>query len=121
MFEILPRSDGNRIGVRATAKLTHDDYQRLVPELEARIEEFGALNLLFDLEKFQGWEVRAAWDDFILGIKHMGDFNRVALVGDRKWEELCARVANLFLKFTKGEVRFYAIHDRGAAWGWIES
>jgi len=118
VFEILPQSHGRRVALKASGKLTHDDYQWLTPALEARISEVGPLSVLFDMESFEGWELRAAWDDFLLGLKHLGDFERIALVGDRKWEEIGARIADHLIK---AEVRFFDVSERDAAWMWIEA
>jgi len=30
------------------------------------------------MTELQGWELRAAWDDFKIGLKHGGDFEKVA-------------------------------------------
>lgn len=118
MFEILPESHDSRIALKASGTLTHADYQKLTPLLEARIAESGPLSAMMDMADFTGWELRAAWDDFILGITHMGDFERIALVGDRKWEELAARVAD---RLMKAKVRFFDVSQRDAAWAWIEA
>ena len=118
MFEILPESHGNRIALKASGKLTHADYQNLTPLLESQIAESGPLSALMDIEDFDGMELRAAWDDFVLGITHMGDIKRIALVGDRKWEEIGARVAD---RLIKAEIRFFDVSQRDAAWDWIEA
>ena len=36
------------------------------------------IQVLFDMTELQGWELRAAWDDFKIGLKHGGDFEKVA-------------------------------------------
>jgi hypothetical protein len=87
MFEILPQSHGRRVALKASGKLTHDDYQWLTPALETRIAEVGPLSVLFE-------------------------------VGDRKWEEIGARIADHLIK---AEVRFFDVSERDAAWMWIEA
>lgn len=117
MFEILSGTQGRRFYIKAVGRLTDADYKDLTPKLEAAIEEFGPIRLYADLEGFEGWEPAAAWDDFVLGIRHWNDFERVAIVGDKTWEDVAARVMD---KLTKGEFRFFPLAEQAEARTWIE-
>jgi len=116
MFEIMPESTEANVSLRATGRLTHADYQAILPELERRISAHGRIGLLADMTGFEGWTLRAAWDDFVLGLRHLAGFNRIALVGDRRWEELCASIGNHLIR---AEVRFFHSADKPAAWAWV--
>ena len=35
---------------------------------------------------FQGWDAGAAWEDLKFDLKHFGDIERLAMVGDKKWQ-----------------------------------
>jgi len=118
MFDVLPESQGRRFFVKASGKLTDADYQELLPQLETAIAGFGPLRMYVDMEEFEGWELQAAWDDFAFGVQHWNDFERVAIVGDKRWEELSAKAFDLI---TKGDIRFFDVADRGAARAWIEN
>ncbi len=115
MFEILPESDGGDVAIKASGKLTHEAYAALTPELEQRIKGHGKLNILLDITAFDGWDLHGAWDDFMLGIKHMGDFDRIAVVGDAKWEEVAIKIAGVMMS---ADVRFFPAAERKAAWSW---
>ncbi len=117
MFEMLAESEGKMIGVRATGRLTDADYKEFLPKLEEIIGRHGRVRLLLDLEGFEGWEPYAAWDDFTFGMTHWNHFERIALVGEKKWEELAAKVMNLLMR---GEARFFATAEMAAAWAWIK-
>jgi phosphoketolase len=41
---------------------------------------------LFELTGFHGWEAGALWDEIKLDIRHFADIERLAVVGDKKWE-----------------------------------
>lgn len=116
MFEVLSESEGRRFFIKASGELTDDDYKGLTPVLETAIDEHGPLRLYVDMEEFESWELQAAWDDFAFGVKHWNDFERVALVGDKQWEEISAKI---FDKFTKGDIRFFDVSKRGDAHDWI--
>lgn len=116
MFEFLPESEGRFVALKAAGRLTDRDYKETIPKLEALIKEHGPIRLLVDLTEFDGWTAQAAWDDFAFGLRHRKDFERIALVGDARWEGLAARMANAVMK---GEVRHFPTENRQIAWDYI--
>ena len=54
------------LSMKAIGTLTHEDYQTIVPMIDAALEGVTdpKLNVLIDGTELQGWELRAAWDDF---------------------------------------------------------
>ena len=70
MLTFLERSHGNVLGIKASGKLTHADYERIIPKLEELLREHRKLRVLFELEDCQGWVAGAAWDDLKFGVKH---------------------------------------------------
>ncbi|NQV85045.1 MAG: STAS/SEC14 domain-containing protein [Rhodospirillales bacterium] len=117
MFKVLPESKGRRLYVRASGTLTDDDYKELMPRMEKAIDEFGRLRLFVDMQDLEGWEIKAAFDDFAFGLKHWNDFERVAMVGNQRWEEISAKV---FDALSAGEVRFFDAAHRDTAHDWIK-
>ena len=65
MIHIMQESQGKIIGLRATGKLTDQDYKEvLIPSLESLIHKHGKIRLLcFMDEDFAGLEPGAIWDD----------------------------------------------------------
>ena len=114
MFTLLPASAGNVLAARATGKLTTDDYQLFTSELESRIRQFGGVRVYLELEDFHGWDLGAAWADFTFGLKHLGQFQGCAIVGDRKWEEWLIDLGRPFFK-----VRYFDRSEKGEAWDWL--
>ena len=118
MIEFMERSKNACVGVRATGRLTDDDYAEFLPKLEKLFEEHGKLNVLVLMDEgFEGWDLKAAWDDAKLGLVHRADFKRLAVVGGPEWVSWCIRLSGFLLK---GEVRLFAPSDLEAAWSWIE-
>jgi hypothetical protein len=120
MIEIMSRSAGATVGVRASDKLTHADYRDVwLPALEHAMVEHKKVRALFYMdEKFRGWEMSAAWDDTKFGLSHRRDFERCALVGGPDWVRWSARMFALFLK---GEVRCFPADQLEEAWTWVEA
>ncbi len=43
------------------------------------------VKVFIDGTQLEGWELRAAWDDFKLGLKHKNEFEKIAILGNKKW------------------------------------
>ena len=110
---------GDKLFVEMTmiGKLTHEDYKFFVPMIDGAINATPnvKMNMLADLRKLEGWEPRAAWDDFKFGLEHRADFNKMAFVGNKTWEKLSAKIANWWVS---GETRYF--EDRETALAWLE-
>ena len=116
MFEILPESDGGILAIETRGKLTHAAYAALKPEPERRIAAHGNLNALFDITDFDGWHLRGAWDDFALGMEHIGGFERIAVVGAARRQDFAIDLA---AAVTRADVRFFQKTKRRQAWDWV--
>ena len=107
MLKIMPESQGKIIGLRATRKLTDQDYKEvLIPGLEALISKHGKIRLLcFMDEEFAGLEPGAIWDDAKFFFPHKDDFEKMAIVGGPKWVELTMK---LFAPLIEGDVKTFS-------------
>jgi hypothetical protein len=117
MFQKLEESSGRVIGFRLSGKLTDDDYKGFLPQLEEAIEEHGQIRLLWVLEDFHGWEPKAAWDDYKYGMKYKDDMERLAMVGENRWEEWMTKLAKPFMRGV--EIKYYDHSQIQEAWGWL--
>lgn len=106
------------VEVSAQGKLTREDYQVFVPEIERLMDKSDddGMRLLFEMEDFEGWEAGALWEDLQFDAKHRNDIDRLALVGEKKWQEW---MATLCKPFTSAEVRYFDVSERKAADRWI--
>ena len=85
-------ASGKMLEVRLTGKLTKEAYEKLVPVVDAQIKEFGKVRILVILEDFHGWTMGAMWEDTKFDLKHWKDIEKLAIVGETKWEEGMADV-----------------------------
>ena len=105
------------VGFKLSGTLHDEDYQQFVPTMETILTAAGTVRLFIELEDFHGWDWRAAWDDFKFGLKHYSDFERIAMVGDRKWEKWMATFCK---PFTRAKVRYFDVTECEAAWKWLK-
>lgn len=99
----------------AVGKLTHADYKTITPMLDNALAAVSkpSIKALFDARELEGWEPRAAWDDLKLDLKHGRKFDKIALVGHARWQELAAKVGSWFIS---GEMRYFEDSIEALEW-----
>ncbi|KFZ39048.1 hypothetical protein HR45_01225 [Shewanella mangrovi] len=108
-------SDDFFVLIKAVGTLSHQDYEVMVPVLEAALDSVvqPQVYCLVDITEFNGWEARAMWDDLQLGIKHGREFRKIAIVGNRDWHEWMTKVADWF---TPTELKYFYQRQEAVAW-----
>lgn len=116
MIELHKGEAAGLVTVCASGKLTKADYEQFVPEVERRIAEHGKIRVLFEMRDFHGWEMGALWEDIKFDLKHFSDIERLAIVGERKWEKGMA----IFCKpFTTAKIRYFDCSEIDRALEWV--
>ncbi|NOQ15806.1 MAG: STAS/SEC14 domain-containing protein, partial [Methyloprofundus sp.] len=100
---------------KAVGKLTHADYEIINPMIDSALAGISAprIKALVDGTELEGWELRAAWDDFQLGLKHGSEFDKIAIYGNKKWQEYTAKIGSWFIS---GDVKFFQDYDAALQW-----
>jgi hypothetical protein len=83
--------------------------------VERLVKEHGKIRLLVQMHDFHGWTAGALWEDIKFDAKHFKDAERLALVGEKKWQHAMA----VFCKpFTAAEVRYFdhTMIEQARAW-----
>jgi hypothetical protein len=108
-------NDNFFLSFKATGKLTHDDYQIITPMIESALlgVKQPKIKAIFDASQLDGWELRAAWDDFRLGLKHGSEFEKIAIYGNKRWQEMSAKIGSWFIS---GEVKYFEDYDEALEW-----
>lgn len=116
MFEKMSESSGNVLGLRAVGVIKRSDYAELTSLCENLIAQDGSINILFDLAEFE-FEEPVAWGaDFHLGHEFHDKIERMAIVGDKRWEKWMTAFCQPF--YAK-EAQYFHTADRAAAWDWL--
>ena len=113
----LKEEDGGKILViHVTGCLVKADYEGLVAEFGRLVREYGKLRVLFDMTGFHGWDAGAAWEDFKFDLKHFSDIDRLAMIGNRRWQH---GMAIFFAPFTEATTRYFDQAEGVAARRWL--
>jgi hypothetical protein len=104
--------------VKVSGKLTKEAYETFVPVVDQQIKEHGKLRILFEMHDFHGWSAGALWEDLKFDFKHWKDIERLAIVGESKWE---AGMAAFCKPFTAAKIQYFDHSKLVEAKSWIES
>ena len=103
------------LSLKAIGKLTHEDYETITPMIDSALHAVKEpqVKVLIDGTELEGWELRAAWDDFKIGLKHGNEFVKIAIYGNKHWQEIAAKVGAWFVS---GEVKYFENEEDALAW-----
>lgn len=105
MIDIQENPNSDVLEVKVIEKLSTADFDHLEPVLRKHIRESIRPRLLLKMEEFSGWDDASAfWKDLKVDTEFIGDFKRIALVGDARWEEWSAKLLN---PVTATEIKFF--------------
>ena len=118
MVEPIPDLPENVLGFTATGTVTAEDYETIiVPAVEAFFARRKKARFLYHLgEAFSGFRPAALWDDAKLSFKHIGGWERVAIVTDVEWLRNAVRI---FGVANPTNVRAFHNHEYADAKRWV--
>jgi hypothetical protein len=115
-IQIIEKDHGRVLVIDVSGKLAKEDYAEFVPAFERFVRQHRKLRVLFDMTHFHGWEPGALWDEIKFDVKHVGEIDRLAVVGDKKWHQGMTSFCKPFIKAT---VRYFDQADAPEAWQWV--
>lgn len=116
-LHIIENNDGNILEVEASGKLVATDFRSLEGTFQRLVKQNGKIRVLFRMRDFHGWEPVAFWDEVKFDLKHFGDIERLAMVGDKQWEKFLGVFGR---PFTGTEIRYFDKSALPEARAWIE-
>ena len=67
-------------------KLSKEDYTAFMPAVERLVSQHGRIRILLQMHDFHGWTAGALWADTKFAAHHFRDIERLAMVGETKWQ-----------------------------------
>ena len=109
---------GKVLVINLSGKLTKEDYEHFVPKVEQLIQQQGQVRMLVRMHDFHGWTAGALWQDIKFDARHFKDIERLAMVGEARWQHGMA----VFCKpFTKAQIRYFDRSEIDKARAWLVS
>jgi hypothetical protein len=104
------------VTIKASEKLSKADYDRFVPEFERIAQARGPVRMLIELDDFRGWDLPGLWEELKFDTTHQSDLGRVAIVGEKAWQEWATRLSKPFFK---AEIRYFESDQATDARAWL--
>lgn len=98
-------------------ELTKSELDAVQSKFVEKIAATGTVKLLVLLENFTGWERTEAWGDTDFFFSHRNDFEKIAVVGDPRWEAQVLAFTGAGLR--KGPVKLFPEAAESEARAWL--
>jgi hypothetical protein len=113
----LEQHPGRLLVLRVSGELKKSELDAVQSEFVEKIAGAGTVKLLVLLENFTGWERNEAWGDTDFFFSHRNDFEKIAVVGDPRWEAQVLAFTGAGLR--KGPVKFFPETSETEARAWL--
>lgn len=106
------------IGLSVAGVITSEDYADTIePLVAAKLAAHARVKLLYLIgPEFERFTAGAVWSDALVGVRHLTDFSRVAVVSDIGWIRHAVRA---FAPLIPAEIHVFAVKDLAEAKTWI--
>lgn len=108
------------VGIEAHGRVTGQDYEMvLIPTVERALQAHPSLRLLYCVAPdFTGFTGAALWDDARIGLRHLHEWERIAIVTDVRW---IGAVAKAFRFFLAARTKVFRNEEIQAAKDWLRA
>ena len=117
-MQLIEANGGRLLEVRVSGKLAKEDYGHFLPQLERLVQQHGKISMLLEMVDFHGWTPGALWEELKADFKHFSDVQRVAIVGEKKWQK---ELSTWGKPFTGAEIRYFERSELPQARTWAET
>ena len=113
MFEIVDKSpDGAVLRLKISDTLTRENYHAMITVLEDAITAHSKISLMVELTALGSAEFRTLLDGLAFDLRHINDFDRIAMVGGAGWQDWMISVTS---HLTSSDMRYFDVDDADAA------
>lgn len=117
MLQIIELQGKNILATKASGKLRKEDIEKIHPLVHNILDKGIKVRWYFEMEKFTGWDFPGLWEDLKMDTIHAKDYEKIAMVGDKKWQDWISQ----FMKpFTNADIKYFDLEDKERAKDWIK-
>ena len=104
------------IGFEVMGTVQAEDFRDVVLPAFERAAKKGKFRAVIVVPEFEGMSAGAIWEDLKIGVPHLRDWKRIALVTDIDW---MTHLTQLFGWMTPGDVKTFPLSQRAEAVKWV--
>jgi hypothetical protein len=123
MLETIEGLPENALGFSAKGNVSAKDYETvLIPAVEEKLKHHDKVRLLYHLgDEFERFEVGAMWDDAKVGLAHITEWEKIAIVTDVNWIQQAGKIFGFAIETMSvpGDVKIFHNSELDDAIKWI--
>ena len=112
----IDNTDGGIIHVKASGKLTQPDYDTFDVQFNKVSQTNKPVRVLVELTGFEGWDAAGLWQELKFDVRHNDDMGRVAVIGDKSWEEWGTKISKPFFS---ADMKYFDQSRKAEAREWL--
>ena len=118
-IKIIPHKPDRIIGLNIDGKIEAKDINLVVESIERQLKPGEKLRIYVEVNNWSGMSLEAFIKDLKFSLQHFQDFEKEAIVSDRRWLETLAAVGNTL--FSSMEVKHFTFAEQEKALEWISN
>lgn len=118
MIEFLKSNQENVLSLKVTEKITKEDVDEVVSVMDNVYEDIGKVAVILYLEDIKGYTLTGFIEDLKNAFKYNKQVEKMAIVGDKKYEEIVAHISNFIMK---SEIKYFDMSEKAKADEWIHA
>ncbi len=115
--QLIPHRSDHIIGLNIDGWIDTEDIERITKLIEPRLKQGEKLRIYAEVNSWSGMSLGAFVKDLRFSLQHLKDFDKEAIVSDRKWLESLAAVTNTL--FSSIEVKHFLPDEKDKALEWL--
>jgi hypothetical protein len=117
-IEALENFPDNFVAFQCNGQVTKVDYETVfVPRVEAALRTHDEIRIYYRIgSEFTRFDPGAVWEDFEVGVGHLWQWEKAAVVTDVDWIETTMKVFGILIPC---EIRIFPISEASVAQDWI--
>lgn len=103
------------VNLKPSGQPTGADFHNIAPRLEAALYSIQSpcVTLLVDITELDGWGLKAAWSEFLLGLRLGAEFDRIAVYSKHSWQNLIVRATSWLIS---NNIKAFKRYDEATNW-----
>ena len=115
--KLITHKSDHIIGLEIDGWIDAEDIDRIVKIVEPRIDAGERLKIYAEVNSWSGMSLGAFIKDLRFSLQHVKDFDKEAIVSDKRWLEALAALGNTL--FSGIEVKHFTLDESDKALEWL--
>jgi len=116
MLSYKEHDNAQAVEISLSGRVSTEEFDKVATQLEAFIKRHGQVRVLEVIGDFEGMDAAALWHDVKFSLRHLKDFNRIAVVANPEIHNLWSSLVSPFIDC---QVEHFAPDEIAEARDWL--